>query len=94
MAGVQFALALAVVGNLMVGFFSRQGGRAGKAKGVGWQLIRHTVLGTTLPITAILALNGVLAGEAAAAIIAAAMSYAFAKLEPPKTTSPEQSNAA
>jgi hypothetical protein len=45
-------------------------------KGIGWQIIRYTVIGMALPIAGILALNGVLTGEAAT-IIAGAMGYAF-----------------
>lgn len=45
-------------------------------KGIGWQFIRFTVIASTLPIIGILALNGVLNGEAAA-LIGAAVGYAF-----------------
>lgn len=44
--------------------------------GIGWQFIRFTVIATALPITAVLALNSLLTGEAAT-IIGAAMGYAF-----------------
>jgi hypothetical protein len=53
--------------------------RIGKGLGIGWQFIRFTALATGLPIIGVLALNGVLAGEAAAAIVAGAMGYAFAQ---------------
>lgn len=45
-------------------------------KGIGWQFIRFTVIASTLPVVAVLALNGLLTGEAAA-IIGAALGYAF-----------------
>jgi len=52
--------------------------RIGQDKGIGWQFIRYTVIGISLPICALLALSNALTGEAAA-IIAAAMGYAFGK---------------
>jgi len=47
-------------------------------KGIGWQFIRFTVLAVSVPVVAILALNGALTGEAST-IIAAAMAYSFGK---------------
>lgn len=47
-------------------------------KAIGWQFIRYTVLGISLPLIALLALNNALTGEAAT-IIGGAMGYAFAK---------------
>lgn len=47
-------------------------------KGIGWQFIRFTVIAIALPIAALLALNNAL-NEAAAAIIAGALGYAFGK---------------
>ena len=49
-------------------------------KGIGWQFIRFMVIATGLPITAVLALNSLLTGEAAT-IIGAAMAYAFGHSE-------------
>lgn len=72
-------LALAVPGVLIVGYFNRRGGPNGKAKGVGWQFIRYTILAIAIPVAGVLALNGVLTGEATAAIIAGAIGYAFGK---------------
>lgn len=45
-------------------------------KGIGWQFIRFTVIVSTLPIVAILALNSLLTGEAAA-LLGSALGYAF-----------------
>jgi hypothetical protein len=45
-------------------------------QGIGWQFIRFVVIASALPITGILALNGVL-NEAAAAILAGAFGYVF-----------------
>ena len=47
-------------------------------KGIGWQFIRFTVIVTALPILGILALNGVLTGEAAT-IIGTALGFAFGR---------------
>lgn len=73
-------IALAVPGSLLVGYLNRRGNPNDKAKGIGWQFIRYTVLTIGMPITAILALNGALTGEASA-IIAGAMGYAFGKVD-------------
>jgi hypothetical protein len=59
---------------LIGGFLNR--GTGDKAKGIGWQFIRFTVLTISIPIVGILALNGALSGEAAA-LIGGAMGYAF-----------------
>jgi len=48
-------------------------------KGIGWQFIRFTVIASGLPIVGLLALNGIIAGDAVYAIIAAALGYAFGK---------------
>ena len=79
MVWVSIVLALAVPGVLVVGYLNRRGNPDDKMKGIGWQFIRYTVLGISIPVTAILALNGALSGEAAA-IIAGAMGYAFGKV--------------
>lgn len=47
-------------------------------KGIGWQFIRFSTIISAVPLAGILALNGVL-NEAAAAILAGALGYAFAK---------------
>lgn len=75
---VSIILALAVPGTLFVGYLNRRGNSEDKAKGIGWQFIRYTVLSIAIPIVGILALNNALTGEAAA-IIAGAMGYAFGK---------------
>ncbi|MCJ9428505.1 hypothetical protein [Kordiimonas marina] len=71
-------LALSVPGVLWVGYLNRRGNPNDKAKGIGWQFIRYTVLAISLPVVAILALNNALTGEAAT-LIAGAMGYAFGK---------------
>ena len=71
-------LASAVPGVLVIGYLNRRGNPNDEAKGIGWQFIRYTVLAIAVPVTAILALNNALTGEATA-ILAAAMGYAFGK---------------
>ena len=78
MMWVSLVLASAVPGVLFVGYLNRRGKDQEKSKGIGWQFIRYTVLAIALPITAILALNDALSGEAAT-LIAGAMGYAFGK---------------
>lgn len=74
-------LAVTVPLVIVVGYRNRlESGENGKAKGIGWQFIRYTVLGIALPIAAILALNDALDGEAAT-LLAGAMGYAFGKAE-------------
>lgn len=78
MIWVSIILASAIPGVLIFGYLNRRGNPEDKAKGIGWQFIRYTVLCIALPIAAILALNDALTGEAAA-LIAGAMGYAFGK---------------
>ncbi|MCA1404660.1 hypothetical protein I6F26_10340 [Ensifer sp. IC3342] len=78
MIWVSAILALAVPGVLLVGHLNRRGNPNDKAKGIGWQFIRYTVLTIAIPIVGILALNNALTGEAAT-LIAGAMGYAFGK---------------
>jgi hypothetical protein len=78
MIWISVILAAAVPCVLIVGYLNRRGNPEEKAKGIGWQFIRYTVLSIALPIVGILALNGALTGEAST-IIAAAMGYAFGK---------------
>jgi hypothetical protein len=80
MIWVSIILATAVPGVLIFGHLNRRGNSEDKAKGIGWQFIRYTVLAISIPITAILALNNSLTGEAAT-IIAGAIGYAFGKAE-------------
>ena len=47
-------------------------------RGIGWQSVRFSTIIIAVPLAGILALNGVL-NEAAAAIIAGALGYAFGK---------------
>lgn len=78
MIWVSIILASAVPIILIVGYLNRRGNPDDKAKGIGWQFIRYTVLAISIPVAAILALNGALSGEAAT-LIAGAMGYAFGK---------------
>lgn len=78
MIWVSVILASVVPGVLIVGYLNRRGNSQDKAKGIGWQFIRYTVLTIAVPIVGILALNGALTGEAAT-LIAGAMGYAFGK---------------
>lgn len=71
-------LASAVPIVLCVGYLNRRGDEGQKAKGIGWQFIRYTVLGISIPVAGVLALNNALSGEAAT-LIAGAMGYAFGK---------------
>lgn len=52
--------------------------RSKVGRGIGWQFIRYNVIAISIPVVGLLALNDMLSGEAAA-IIAAAMGYAFGK---------------
>ena len=73
-------LALAVPLALILGYCNRkQGGEGQRARGIGSQFIRYTVLAIALPIVGVLALNGLLSGEVAAALIGGAVGYAFGK---------------
>ena len=78
MVWVSVILALAVPIAIVFGYLNRRGNPNDKAKGIGWQFIRYTVLAIAIPMAGILALNDALSG-AAAAIIAGAMGYAFGK---------------
>ena len=78
MVWISMILASAVPGVLVIGYLNRRGNPNDEAKGIGWQFIRYTVLAIAVPVTAILALNNALTGEATA-ILAAAMGYAFGK---------------
>ena len=67
-------LALSVPAVLILGLRNRTSGD----KGIGWQFIRFSVLGISIPIIGLLALNDALSGEAAA-LIGGAMGFAFGK---------------
>jgi len=54
-------------------------GNVVRGKGIGWQFIRFAVLTTAMPIIAILALRGIVDSEAAYALLAAGIGYAFGK---------------
>ena len=81
MAWVNILLAGSVLAVIFGGLWNRHS----RKKGIGWQFIRYTVIGISLPIAALLALNDALSGEAAA-IIAGAMGYAFGRTNSPKST--------
>jgi len=74
MIWVSVLLAVAVLVVIVGGLWTRAAGE----KGIGWQFIRFNVIAISVPIVGLLALNNALTGEAAA-IIAAAMAYAFGK---------------
>ncbi len=78
MTWISVILASVVPGVLLVGYLNRRGNPQDKAKGIGWQFIRYTVLTIAVPIVGVLALNDALTGEAAT-LIAGAMGYAFGK---------------
>ena len=71
---VSIILAFSIIVVIGGGLWSR----GSSQKGIGWQFIRFTVIGVSLPICALLALNNALTGEAAT-LIAGAMGYAFGK---------------
>ncbi len=50
-----------------------------RGKGIGWQFIRFSVLTTSIPVIALLALNGTFDGDVAYALLAAGMGFAFGK---------------
>lgn len=71
-------LALSVPMVLYLGLQNRRGGEGDKAKGIGWQFIRFSVLTITIPVVGVLALNDSLSAEASA-LIGGAVGYAFGK---------------
>jgi hypothetical protein len=81
---VSVILALTVPGALVIAYV--------KTQGIGWALIRYTVLAIAIPVTAILTLNDSLT-EGAAAIIAAAIGYAFGKSSENSDRSQEKENS-
>jgi len=70
-------IALAVPLIVVVAALTRIGGKRGFMKGIGWQFIRFTVVGVSVPIVAVLALNDVIPSEVATGIIGAALGYVF-----------------
>ena len=85
---MNLALTMCVFGVIIGGLCNRY--HAGKviredplerrAKGIGWQFIRYTVLASALPIIALLALNDVLRPEAAT-LIGTCVGFAFGSKE-------------
>ncbi len=76
------AVPIVLAGGLATRIFSTKKTSQGDmthGKGIGWQFIRFTVLGTGVPIIGLLALKGTIGGDVASALIAAAMGYAFGK---------------
>ncbi len=71
-AWVNILLAVSVLVVIFGGLWNRHE----KKRGIGWQFIRYTVIGISIPVTGLLALNDALSGEAAA-ILAGALGYAF-----------------
>lgn len=76
---ISLLLSCAILAVILGGLYNRNKPDAnGRVKGIGWQFIRYTVIGVGLPLTGILALNGMLTSEAST-IIAGALGYAFGK---------------
>ena len=73
-AGLSLVLASAVPIVLIGGLWNRISGE----RGIGWQFIRFTMLGISIPIVGLLALNDALSGEAAT-LIGTAIGFAFGK---------------
>ncbi len=71
---ISVLLVFAVLVALAGGLYARVKGD----KGIGWQFIRFITIATALPLTALLAINDALS-EAAVAILAGALGYAFGK---------------
>lgn len=65
---VSIILAFAIIGVIVFGYLNRSGKPGEPMKGIGWQFIRYTVIGTALPLLCILALNNALTSEAATVI--------------------------
>ena len=79
---VNVVLGLSVIVVLVGGIVTRYiVSKHGGSGGIGWQFIRYTVLAMSIPIVALLALNGKLADSATAALIGAAIGYAFSRAE-------------
>lgn len=57
--------------------------------GIGWSFIRYSVLTLSIPLIGLLALNGLLSGEAAA-LIGGAMGYAFGNKDEKEGKKPDQ----
>ena len=77
---IQIALALAIIVVLVISCITRIK-EAGKTRGIGWQFIRYTVIGISIPLVGILAIRGTMSEMAATAIISGALGYVFAKNE-------------
>ncbi|MBL4748607.1 MAG: hypothetical protein JKY17_07590 [Magnetovibrio sp.] len=76
MPWISILLALSVLVIIVGGLITRVQGT--NSKGIGWQFIRYTVIGTAMPIVALLSLNNSLSGEAVA-LIGSAVGFAFGK---------------
>ena len=62
------AVPIVLVGGLATRIFNKKKTSQGDVtfgKGIGWQFIRFTVLGTGVPIIGLLALNGTIGGDVA-----------------------------
>lgn len=82
---VSIILAASVLVVLLGGLYNRATANEGKGLAIGWQFIRYTVIGVALPITALLAINDALSGEAAT-ILAGSLGYAFGHKGKPDTS--------
>ncbi|RYG60053.1 MAG: hypothetical protein EON60_08470 [Alphaproteobacteria bacterium] len=74
MIWISFIIAISIPLVLGLGLWNR----ISADKGIGWQFMRFSVVATALPLVGVLALNGMLSGEAST-IIGMAIGYAFGK---------------
>ncbi len=89
MTWVEIALAsavpIALIGSLLSGILvtheSKNMGYAQRRPSMGWQSFRFLALAIGFPIVGLLALKGIVTGQAAITIIAVAVGYAFGKMD-------------
>ena len=75
---IVLALSVPIV---LIGIFHnrlKSEGKGGGARGVGWKVLRFTVISISLPLVALLALNGALSSEVAT-LMGTALGFAFGK---------------
>ena len=89
MTWVEIALAsavpIALIGSLLSRIRgtdeSKNMGYAQRGRSMGWQSFRFLALAIGFPIVGLLALKGIVTGQAAIIIIAVAVGYAFGKMD-------------
>lgn len=79
-ASVPIALVGVILNRCLVTHES-DNGNVLRGKGIGWQVIRLCLLVTAIPIVGLLALQGIVAGDAAIGVIGAGLGYAFGKVD-------------